>query len=169
MKNRIFKYDGRGRKADFNVSTKLTDAEAIDHLTGGKGITPGTDDETFQEKCAFEINKQANGFRARENMVAWGFKLAEEKAYPRAVLTINPDVAQTVRFRKPLYGEVEGEPFKIQLAGPNSRHCGSLLITDGGPFRKNRYYGRADQNDKGTFTWKPTRETPACVIAKLAE
>lgn len=163
MAQRIFKYDGRGKKSDFNVTTKLTDTEAINLLTGGKGIQPGTESETFAEKCAFEIHKLAAGFRARGNMIAWGFKLAEEKANPVPASCLSASVLSMVRFRKPLKGEVDGEPFKVSLCGARSRHSGKYTITDGGPFGQNRFYGYAEPNG----AWTPARVTPPSVVAKL--
>jgi hypothetical protein len=161
--NRVFKYDGKGKKADFNVTSTLSDEEAIDALTGGEGITPGTEAESFPEKCAFEIHKAMNGFRARDNMIAWGFKLAEEGVNPPGGVTLSPFVLANCKFRKPLNGETDGEPFKVALCGPKSKHFGDYCITDGGPFRSNRFYGYATPSGE----WTPTRATPESVITKL--
>ena len=162
---RIFKYDGRKRKADFNVTTELSDETAINLLTDGAGIEPGNVADTFASKCAFEIHKVANGFRGRDNMVAWGFKLAEEKANPVAPLVLGDSVLSLVAFRRPLRGEVNGHPFKVSLCGERSRHCGKYAITDGKAFSESQFYGYAEPDG----SWSPSRRTPEEVIAKLTE
>lgn len=162
---RVFPYDGRGRKPDFEVRTRLTDQEAILELTNGQGIQPGMASDTFESKCAFEIHKQAHGFGGRSNMIAWGFKLAEEKRNPVAPSKLSEEIRSMVRFRRPLTGEAEGNPFRVSLCGDRSTHAGEYAITDGGPYGRNRFYGYA----KPDGTWKPTRSTPKAVIDRLTE
>lgn len=50
--------------------------------------------------------------------------------------------------------EINGEPLKLSLAGPKSKYCGSIMITDGGPFGSNKWYGRVTPEG----VWTPSNQ-----------
>lgn len=64
-----------------------------------------------------------------------------------------------------IYFEVDGEPLKIFLAGPNSKYVGCLQITDGGSYGNNKYYGRVEKDG----VYHPHRNAPAWVAEFLRE
>lgn len=146
-------FTGTGRKTgEFTVETTLTDAEAIEVLRSR--------DNQFAQDCADHIELESMGLKARANLVAWGFRLCEQKD---ETVTISPKLLKLVRFRKPVSGEVNGEPFKLQLHGPGSKHAGQYMITDGEKWPGNRFYGRATAEGQ----WRVTADTPACVVERL--
>lgn len=40
-----------------------------------------------------------------------------------------------------LYLEIDGVPVRLSIAGPNSKKTGSVVVTDGGPYGDNKFYG----------------------------
>jgi hypothetical protein len=163
-KKRSFTYDGsKGRypKPNFTVVTRLTDKQAI-KLLGGTG-GPGTDGDTFDNTCAFEIHRMSEGATHKPNLVAWGFKKAEQ--YLRPEVTLSEITRKTVAFRRPLKGIVDGSPFRVSVCGENSKRRGSYSITDGGGFRDGQFYGYATPEGK----WKPIHNTPMAIIKRLTE
>lgn len=60
---------------------------------------------------------------------------------------------------------VEGQPVAFGRAGPASKYAGQILVTDGGPFGANKYFGRIDAN--GDF--HATRQAGADVVALVQE
>ena len=59
----------------------------------------------------------------------------------------------------------EAHPLRLSIAGPTSRHAGSIMVTDGRPFGSNRYYGAIDLSGN----LKPGRDLTAEVSAELSE
>jgi hypothetical protein len=155
-KKRTFETVHGGRKPDFSVETTLTDEEAIKLLGGYEG-------QDFNAKCAFAIHTNSKGYRTNPNLLAWAFRKAEEKANPPEALTLNADILSMVACRRPLRGEVDGFPFKVQKCGDRSAYAGMYNITDDGEYPRNKFYGRATKDGE----WSPTAITPAAVIKKL--
>ena len=151
---RTFEHDGKKRSV--KVTTKLTDDEAI-KLLGG------IDGDSFNAKCAFEINKMKEGYRAAPGLVAWGFHNAENPRKKFAPTTLALFVQHMVACRRPLAGEIEGHPFKVVQHGARSRHCGQYTVTDGAEYPDNEYYGRASEEGE----WKPTGATPQAIVDHL--
>ena len=48
--------------------------------------------------------------------------------------------------------EIDGEPLKLTLAGPQAKHPGTINITDGGPWGDNKWYGRVTAEGE----WEPS-------------
>ena len=150
------------------MTTTLTNEEAI------AALRDGSDGVGFASDCADHIEIMAMReaapahlrakLRVRENLVAWGFRIADEKVN-RVVVMLSETVRKRVAFRKPMRGKVAGECFKVALCGSNSKHTGKYSITDGGPFGDNRFYGYAEANG----TWSPAHVTPEEVIAELTK
>lgn len=152
---RIFSYDGTNKgKANWDLETKLSDDDAIKFLGG-------IDGENFKNSCAFEINKMKAGFKFSQNMVAWGFKLAEDAKNPPKALTLSTAIQKMVACRRPLVGE----NLKVVQHGARSKYCGQYTITDGGEYPSAAFYGRADKNGN----WTPRGNTPQEVIDALTE
>ena len=156
MAKRTFQYDGKRRSV--NVTTNLTDAKAIKLLGGFDGAG-------FQAECAFEINKMKNGHKAREGLVAWGFKIAHDLAHPVKPCVLSDALQRRVFYRKPLNQlSDDGYPFKVTQCGPRSKHHGKYQIGDGGEYPRAEFYGYADGE---TGEWKPTNSCPKSVIEAL--
>lgn len=157
MAQRTFKHVGKRNTVE--VTTELTDAQAIKLLGGYEG-------DSFNAKCAFEINKMAQGYKAKDALVAWGFMNAHDNQNPTTVRVLAAEMRERVRTRRPLTGEVAGFPFKVAQCGPRSRHCGKYTITGSGVYPNVAFYGHADEH---TGEWKPTTATPEEIIAELTE
>jgi hypothetical protein len=52
--------------------------------------------------------------------------------------------AHSIKIPKIKLTDLNGNPIKFSLAGPSSRYTGQIMVTDGGPFGANKYYGRID-------------------------
>ena len=63
-------FEGKRKGVSFTHETTQTNAEAIEKLNA--------QDSTFAADCAFAIAKMERGMKYRENLVAWGFRLADE-------------------------------------------------------------------------------------------
>lgn len=48
---------------------------------------------------------------------------------------------------------VKGYPLRLSLAGPKSKYHGSVIITDGGPYGDNKWYGAVSPSG----TWTPSK------------
>jgi Family of unknown function (DUF6011) len=57
-------------------------------------------------------------------------------------------------------------PVVLKLAGSQSKYTGQIMVTDGGPFGANIYYGRIDLN--GKFHATQSAQTVSEVLGKLA-
>jgi hypothetical protein len=57
-----------------------------------------------------------------------------------------------------------GQPVVITRAGPMSKYVGQVLITDGGPFGSNKYFGRIDTT--GEFFATRSATTEVCNLVK---
>jgi hypothetical protein len=51
--------------------------------------------------------------------------------------------------------EVNGNPVVLKIAGEKSKYTGEIMVTDGGPFGANRYYGRVSREGRWV---KPNRD-----------
>ena len=50
--------------------------------------------------------------------------------------------------------DINGEPLKFTLAGPNAKAPGTINITDGGPYGANKWYGRVTKDGE----WTPSNQ-----------
>ena len=157
MATRTFKHNGKNK--NISVTTELTDAEAI-------AILGGINADGFNGKCAFEINKQMRGYKGSPALVAWGFHNAENPQKGKAAtVCLSVDVQGLVACGRPLAGEVDGHVFKVVQHGGRSKYCGMYMVTDGGEYPSNEFYGRAD----GAGNWSPTKATPQAIIDQLTK
>lgn len=147
--------------ATFEVVTSMSDAECLALLA----TIPGK----FSEDCAFEVGKlKHEGVRPKATLIAWGFRIAEEKAHPPKGITFDPKVIGAfIKARRPLRFTRDGMSFDVGFCGPASKYSGSYRITNGQP------YGSPDQAFYGYITpsgeWKPTRAaSPEVVNAVVA-
>lgn len=147
-------FTGTRKGVAFEVRTKLTDEQAVETL---RKMNP--EGVGFIEDCAFEIQKMRNKLRYRDNLVAWGFRMAEEKINGRTgegtVTFDGAKLAKVIRARKPLRFEREGRNYLIAYCGEGSKNHGSFRITNGEAFGSpnNRFFGMI--NPKGE--WKLAR------------
>lgn len=129
-------FTGNKRGVPFVTETTLTDAQAIKRLQR-QGIKFATD-------CAKAIHDMSGGFDASENLVAWGFRLAEENAINKRIV-IHPSILGPVGPRKPKTHDTPAGPIKLAYCGENSQYHRQYTLTDGGAFGHpdSRFYGRA--------------------------
>jgi hypothetical protein len=74
------------------------------------------------------------------------------KPVPVALVTVNfqpiqdlfDKAAQKLKRIKVKLQTADGQPVVISRAGPMSKYTGQILITDGGPFGDNKFFGRID-------------------------
>lgn len=59
----------------------------------------------------------------------------------------------------------DGQTVQLRLNGPASRYEGSVSVSDGEPFERNRFFGRINADG----TWAPANNCPADVAATLRE
>lgn len=68
-----------------------------------------------------------------------------------------------LKFPKIRFDFEEGR-IRISVAGPNSRTPGAIMVTDGGPYGANVFYGRVHTDGR----WEPARDgAPEWVVAAL--
>ena len=153
-------FQGSRKKVPFTVKTTMTDEAAIKILAKIEG--------DFASDCAFEIARMREGMKAKEVLVAWGFKLASEGPRKSAAVVLPAGVLARVAFRKPLKALTPaGNPVVVRLCGPRSKHEGSYSITNGGAFGspENAFYGYATPEGE----WKPTSATPEGIVDFLTK
>lgn len=63
--------------------------------------------------------------------------------------------------------EVKGYPLKLSLAGPNSKYKGSIIITDGGPYGANKWYGAVSPSGEWTPSKQVTEELRSIIARTL--
>jgi hypothetical protein len=85
---------------------------------------------------------------------AWVLKLLDRASTPApAPEAVGGDVAgifalfanakaRGLKWPKIKLASGDGGPVVFKLAGPNSKYAGDVLVTDGGPFGANKWYGR---------------------------
>lgn len=139
------------------VETMLTDAEILEALGGEEYAKKAND---FKAKCAFEVYKAINGFRANDKFFAWGAIMAMEgnKRTSAAKTLQLPEVMLTmVVERRPLRVNVpSGGVVKISKSGPGSKNHGGYVLNNDVAFRAPgaKFYGYATS----AGVWTPTRD-----------
>jgi hypothetical protein len=63
-----------------------------------------------------------------------------------------------LRFPKIRLQLADGSPLVLSMAGPNSKHKGTINVTDGGAFPGNKWYGRVDSKGVWTKSHAPSPE-----------
>ena len=150
---RHFFYEGRKRTVD--ITTSITDDEAIDALGGF--LAGG-----FNGDAAIAIGQAAIGKEVKPWLIPWGMKKAHD------ILNAHPETRLAAKFLKmkapsKKLDEANGCPFKIARHGSRSKYSGMFTITDQGDWPKNEFYGRAESDG----TWAPPACTPQDVIDAL--
>ena len=72
---------------------------------------------------------------------------------------------QTLKRVKVRLQTISGQPVVLTRAGSASKYAGQILITDGGPFGQNKYYGRIDLD--GNFYG--TNHADAGIVSLISE
>jgi len=75
-----------------------------------------------------------------------------------AIVTLFAGAARNMRRVKVKLAAPSGQPVVFQLAGTNSKYAGQILVTDGGPFGSNVYFGRIDTAGRFNGTRRVTEE-----------
>jgi len=113
--------------------------------------------------------------RLSDKQFQWVHTLVEKATAPapKAAATVNVQAIQslfdqagkTLRRVKVKLQTVDGQPVVLTRAGHLSKYAGQILITDGGPFGSNLFFGRID-TDGGFF---PTPKASDDVLAVVQD
>ena len=141
-------------------------AEVVNDIDGGLMAELSDRDRSFMS----DLINGKYGYRARgylsDNQLKWvdvlykrALGVEPEKAAPESV----GDLAKLVEFFTDALAnlkypkiklELNGYPLKLHLAGPNSKYKGSIMITDGGPYGSNKWYGAVSPSGE----WTPSKQ-----------
>lgn len=150
--------------------TNLTDDEALEALrqiAGSNNFAFSLIDQHYNRRRALSpvqmvwVHKLAVDATSRAAAPALSDVVAENFA---PVYRIMEHAAARLRFPKINFALASG-PMRIAMAGPNSRYAGKVLVTDGGKYPNNQFYGSIASD--GAFA--PSRNCPAWVIDALRE
>jgi hypothetical protein len=150
------------------IESSLTDAEAA-HIIGM------TDPVGF----AYDLVVAFSKGRLSERQRPWLHKLALERSQPRpepvaVELNLEPIVAlldkASARLRYPkLWLDTDDVRIRLSVAGPNSRYAGDVMVTDGGPFGNNVWYGRITRDGKFVGSRAATQEIMDTLVSLAAD
>ena len=110
-------------------------------------------DSQFASSLLQNFNRYGN---LSDKQMHWVNTLTARAAAPRpapvALVTVNfqpiqdlfDKAAQKLKRIKVKLQTTDGQPVVISRAGPMSKYTGQILITDGGPFGDNKFFGRID-------------------------
>lgn len=141
-------------------------ADVINDMEGGLMEELSGRDKSFMN----DLINGKYGFRARgylsDAQIKWvdifykrALGVEPEKAAPESV----GDLADFVKFFTDAKANlkypkvkmvVNDNPLKFHLAGPNSKYKGSIMITDGGPYGSNKWYGVVTPEGE----WTPSKQ-----------
>ena len=110
-------------------------------------------DSQFASSLLQNFNKYGN---LSDKQMNWVITLTQRALAPAptpvATVTVNfqpiqdlfDKAAQKLKRIKVKLQTTDGQPVVISRAGPMSKYTGQILITDGGPFGDNKFFGRID-------------------------
>lgn len=146
-----------------SFTTDLSDAAAMNIVS------------TLTSSFAISLCNQAMSSRRGLSTAQWAWvhKLAVDAAAPKTVVTsVGPKFnriveimvrAETQVARPRIVLQLPQGKLAMVLAGSRSRYVGAVMLTDGGAYGSNVWYGRIDRN--GVFT--PSRTCPDWVTQAL--
>ncbi len=114
-----------------------------------------------QEDWARYMVEKAEGRIVEEQPKA---QPAEQPAGMGAIVELFAHANVSLQYPRVTFATSAGT-VRIQRAGERSRYAGDLMVTDGGSFENNRFYGRIDK--AGAF--HPGRDSSSAVTGVLAE
>jgi len=117
--------------------------------------------------------------RLSDKQLPWVVTLTERVTRPAAqpapvdvsvdaIVALFAGAAKNMRRVKVKLAAPSGQPVVFQLAGAASKYAGQILVTDGGPFGSNVYFGRIDTAGRFNGTRRVTDEVMA-LIKEFAE
>ena len=130
-------------------------------------------DRQFAASLLQNFNKYGN---LSDKQMHWVDTLTARATAPRqapvALITVNfqpiqdlfDKAAQKLKRIRVKLQTTDGQPVVISRAGPMSKYNGQILITDGGPFGDNKFFGRIDTTGEFFATRSATIEV--CNLVK---
>lgn len=127
------------------INSDLTDQEAADLINA-----QGPKASVFAKDLAYAVSRGRLSHKQRP----WLHKLAQEIAQPKpapapvahvtsaATIVAMLTLAGSKLKRPRITLDMDGREMRLQIAGPNSRYRGDVMVTDGGPYGNNVWYGR---------------------------
>jgi hypothetical protein len=149
----------------------LTLAETIKNLSSNLGRLPERD-----RVFARSLIDQSNGRGLTPKQRFWAEKLATRAAGCEApattvdvgdfagVAALFATAAKHLKFPKIRLALPDGRPVALAVAGRNSRHPGTISVTDGERFGSNVWYGRIQPNGQ----WTPSDAVNAATMTSLS-
>jgi hypothetical protein len=129
----------------------MTIAALIVALTAALPLLSAKDQE-----FAKSLLLSANGSRgASEKQVKWmeilinranGTAPVAETVSVDGIISLLRTASKSLKFPKVRLSTDSGQRVVLSLAGPKSRYTGDVMVTDGGPFGANVYFGRITQD-----------------------
>lgn len=108
------------------------------------------------QEFAQSLLRSANGPRgASEKQIHWmkvlldranGTTAPEVTVSVDGIISLLRTASKSLKFPKVRLATEDGQRVVLSLAGPKSRYTGDVMVTDGGPFGANVYFGRIGQD-----------------------
>jgi hypothetical protein len=108
------------------------------------------------QEFAQSLLRSANGSRgASEKQIKWmeilvnranGTTAPEVTVSADGIISLLRTASKSLKFPKVRLATDSGQRVVLSLAGPKSRYTGDVMVTDGGPFGANVYFGRITQD-----------------------
>lgn len=107
------------------------------------------------QEFAQSLLRSANGrWGMSDKQEAWAHKLIARADNPTAdavatvpvtgIVTLLRGAQAHLKYPKVRLMTEQGDKVVLGIAGERSKYCGDVMITDGGPFGQNTYYGRIE-------------------------
>lgn len=113
----------------------------------------GRNDANFAQSLAYNFRTWG---RLSDKQMQWVDTLTQRATAPMPAPTQQVNVqkiqdlfalaAQKLRRVKVAVQAINGQKVVFSKAGPASKYAGQILLTDGGPFGANKFFGRVDAN-----------------------
>jgi hypothetical protein len=122
----------------------------------------GASDQTFATSLLEQLGRRG---KLSDKQWDWVEKLAQKALNPppplstmdagsfTGVIDLFQQAKKHLNYPKITLALPNGQPIQLSMAGHQSKHPGSINITDGKPFGQNTWYGRVDVH--GTWTLSP--------------
>lgn len=145
------------------ITTSMTDREAADLILR-------TSRSTFGKDLAERL---VRGVRLSDKQLPWLHKIALESLLPAtpavvatalqlpAIVALMSNAARNLRFPKVRFA-LEAGTLQLSIAGERSRYAGQVMVTDGGRYPDNQFYGSISATE-----FNRSRRCPDWVIEAL--
>lgn len=128
----------------------------------------------YSRKFARDLVEKAYRWDPSEKQEFYIRKLARQATAPKKEAVVeNVDLSKIVSLFKKAQTKLrnpkvqlatnDGLPVQLKVAGPRSKYHGQVIVSDGGPFGANVWYGNIDQSGNWRQTNRVTDEVAALV------